>query len=336
MRWPVQHNDQDGCASQPSIFEEGRAAWVFLQQHQTWVHWRCVGLAVAAGQAEAMLRAHTNQPKGNRYHEENGAFLREYGFDSIDKGARSRLLEVMRNLAAIEAWLEKQQPAKRLRLNHPQAVLSAWKRSEGEKKPKRESKPESCSTWKNWSDEERRAALDGGGFDLLRRALSPALCKEIERCFANPHAERRLAEKDEEEKQAVEEAKKGIKTRAPEKGKLDGSYDGSKSAKSRRMSESVPMTNIGKWRKLGLEDLQALISREQQRSYDKRDTGGLTPEEFKRLDKMRGRAKALAKTAAATEGNTVNGNDVLTEQSTAAMMAAHAAADAAGTDQAAA
>jgi hypothetical protein len=178
-------NPPAGCASQPSSifkFEEGSAAWKRLQQHQTWSDWRCVGLALATGQAEAMVRARTNQPKGKRYREEFGPFLCEYGFDRIDKGARSRLLEVMRNLTPIEAWLEKLQidkPAKRLQLNHPQTVLSTWKRSKGEKKPTPEVKPEACSVWKSWSKEERRAALDDGGDALLSESFSPEMRAKI-------------------------------------------------------------------------------------------------------------------------------------------------------------
>jgi hypothetical protein len=300
-----------GCASQPTIFEEGRTAWGLLKQHQNWSLWRRVGLAMAAGQAEAMVRARTNQPKGKRYHEENGAFLSEYGFDSIDKGARSRLLEVMRKLPPIEAWLEKQPPAKRIRLNHPQAVLSAWKRSEGEKKPQPDPKSELCAIWKNASVEEGRAALEDGGVELLYERLSPAMRKEIELRLANPHTGRRLAKKDAEEKQTVAAAKKETDKRAPKLGNVTSYNESKKAKRTKAKTETAKPKDIGQWRKFPREKLQAVYDQERQRM----ETEHLNVRELKRLEEMRER---LA----------VNGNDVPTEQSTAAMMAAHAAADA--------
>ena len=41
--------------------------------------------------------------------------------------------------------------------------------------PKPAPKPEACSVWKNWSEEERRAALADGGPQVLFEALSPEM-----------------------------------------------------------------------------------------------------------------------------------------------------------------
>jgi hypothetical protein len=327
--------DDVGCGAQ--LIQDAKEALTRLHRTQLLPDWFVYGRAFMALRVDAMRIAKTNDPKGRKYSMAMSTLLKEAGLDGVHKTTRSRLKEVMENRAEIETWLTTVPPDRRLRLNHPEPVLSAWKRAKGEKKPKPEPKPELCAIWKNASTEEQRAALDHGGIDLLLKALSPALRAEVEHRLVNPHTERRLDEKDGEEKQAVEEAKKGIKARCPQL----GTASAPEPVKSRQTPKSVPMTNIGSWRRFDLETLRAAIAQEQHRSaYDERAKGGLTPKEFERLDKMKKQEKILAKTAAA-EGNASvaarsNGNDVSTEQSTAAMMAARAAREAAGRDQPAA
>jgi hypothetical protein len=133
-----------GCAMHPiDQIKAGQQAWARLQSHSTWDDWKMVGVAIAEGRTKAMAAAKTNEPKGRRYNTEFGAWLRVRGFDGLEATTRKRLLQCVENIDAIEAWLTKLESAKRLRLNHPATVLSAWKRATTTPKPK----PEKSSDW---------------------------------------------------------------------------------------------------------------------------------------------------------------------------------------------
>jgi regulator of replication initiation timing len=79
------------------------------------------------GRQDAMAAAETEQPIGSRYNSEFGSWLAHHHFDNIDKGDRIRLIEVIDNLPAIEAWRATLTQTARLRLNHPSSILRKWK-----------------------------------------------------------------------------------------------------------------------------------------------------------------------------------------------------------------
>jgi hypothetical protein len=138
------------------------------------------------------------------------AILKEQGLDKIDKAARSRLLKVMQHRDEIEAWLAGLPVPKRLKLNHPQTVLSAWTRVTTPATPKSKPKPDLKAAWDNASLEERRAFFDDSRLRDVLDALSPTLRKNLERRLTNPHADRRLDKIDAAEKLAIAEAEKGV------------------------------------------------------------------------------------------------------------------------------
>jgi hypothetical protein len=76
-----------------------------------------------------MREARTNQPVGRRFNEAFGKWLALHGFERLDKGDRSRLIECLRHRAEIEAWRSTLPLNKRLALNHPSAVIRCWKAS---------------------------------------------------------------------------------------------------------------------------------------------------------------------------------------------------------------
>jgi hypothetical protein len=310
-----------GCEIQ-LILDEARVAVERLKHGNTFKDWVIVGTALVVVKTSAMAAVHTNKPTGRRYCEEVGALLKEHGLAEVDKGTRSRLLDVMKNRDAVEAWLDTLETPKRLKMNHPTGVLSAWRRATTPPSPAEEPKPRSdlLAVWKNATPDERRAVHDAGGVDLLLGDLSQALREEMESRLANPHAEHRLAEKDAKEKQAVEEAKNGIASRCPQL----GTASAPEPMKPRRPKQKpARMKNIGQWRKFDLEKLRTAIEHEQHRSaYDKNER--LTPPEFRRLERMKKQEKVLAKDTAASQGNTAaaprsNGNDVPTDESTETM-----------------
>jgi hypothetical protein len=119
-----------GCAIHPSdLIEAGQQAWERLQAHQTWDDWMAVGFALAEGRAKAMAAAKTNQPKGSRYNKIYSGWLGARGFSDLESSTRKRLQQCIENIGAIEAYLLTLKSGKRLKLNHPTTVLSAWKRA---------------------------------------------------------------------------------------------------------------------------------------------------------------------------------------------------------------
>jgi hypothetical protein len=133
-----------GCATQPSDpIKAGQQAWARLQAHQTWEDWMAVGFALAEGRTKAMAAAKTNQPRGSCYNKIYSGWLGARGFD-LGKSTRARLLECTENIGAINAWLQTLKADKRLKLNHPTTVLSAWKRSTA---PKSEPDEKPTSDW---------------------------------------------------------------------------------------------------------------------------------------------------------------------------------------------
>jgi hypothetical protein len=116
--------------------KQGQESW---QRHihkgdATWNDWTAIGAALLIGRQDAMATAETEQPIGSRYNSEFGSWLAHHHFDNIDKGDRIRLIEVIDNLPAIEAWLATLTQTARLRLNHPSSILRKWKgrqRSQG-------------------------------------------------------------------------------------------------------------------------------------------------------------------------------------------------------------
>jgi hypothetical protein len=292
---------QESCCD--AQLTSAREAWQRIQRTDLFSDWLLIGSALQIGQAQAMQSAKTNKPKGQRYCAEMSAFLKEYGLHEIDKGARSRLLEVMKHRAEIEAWHQALPIDKRVKLNHPQAVLSAWRRATAEPKETvpPEPKPELVGIWKNATSEDRRAAHDALGVDQFLEDLSPAMRADLETRLANPHTGKRLAEKVAEEKQTVEEAKDEIAKRNPNKGNAT-SYSGTvKSKRTKTETKTAKPKNIGQWRKFPREKLQAVYDQERQRM----ETEHLNVRELKRLEEMRERLTAFEKTdtSAVRQGN---------------------------------
>jgi hypothetical protein len=256
-------------------------------------------------QTTAMKLAKTNEPKGHRYRVEVGTILQEYGLDEIDKGARCRLVEVIKNLAAIRKWRAPLDVSQKARLNHPRPVLSAWKCSLKDPNEKSGSKPnpELVNIWESATTEDRRAALDAGGGDQLLKDLSPALLKFLEQRLSNPHTVNRLADKTAKEKAAVEEEKKAIAKRAQEKGRFDGSYDGSTSV-TKTKKETVKMVvpnKFKKWKKVPDDKLDDFILTLERRIEHEHLPAGV----MKFLDAMRALRDTRKKTntAIARQGN---------------------------------
>jgi hypothetical protein len=93
--------------------------------------WLKIGDGVAEARTEVLNKIGKNKPEGKRYNKEMGDVLKREGLhtDKLDTKTRGQLLKIIDNRATIESWLEGLDPARRLRLNHPSAILRNWESS---------------------------------------------------------------------------------------------------------------------------------------------------------------------------------------------------------------
>jgi hypothetical protein len=153
-----------------AVLHRGREAWQRLRTNSTWEDWKAVGKAHVIGQATAMRDAHINKPKGRSYNAAFSAWAKKFGFEGLDKGVRSRLLDVMKRLAEIDAWLAKLPPTEQQKINHPNTVWRRWKASTVVPDPNAPAKvspyqklSESVATLQEENDRMRRDIERGGG-----------------------------------------------------------------------------------------------------------------------------------------------------------------------------
>jgi hypothetical protein len=90
-----------------------------------WQDWIIVAAALEVGVELCTREARAKS--GIRYNRAMGAWLKATGFDAIDQGARSRLLDCMKHLAEVETWRRSLEPHQRRRKNHPNAVWHGWR-----------------------------------------------------------------------------------------------------------------------------------------------------------------------------------------------------------------
>jgi hypothetical protein len=112
-----------------AIIRDGQKALRWLDKDNTWEAWKRVGEALLEVRRVAMQGAGTNRPYGPRFRELSGRLLRQFRFTESIKhpSDRSRLVEVMENLAAIEAWRNGLTDEQRRLWNHPKTVLERYR-----------------------------------------------------------------------------------------------------------------------------------------------------------------------------------------------------------------
>jgi hypothetical protein len=132
--------------------KRGAEAWQRLKEEEenrkNLRDWLTIGEALQAGREWAINQSGSNGATGSAYNKKFGEFLKQYGLDDIDKGARSRLFKVMENLPEIEKWRRTLTLSERLKLNHPNAVWLRWQaktRVPDPDKPKRPGLKESVA-----------------------------------------------------------------------------------------------------------------------------------------------------------------------------------------------
>ena len=107
----------------------GTLAWRRLKKDRSYNDWKITGEAIVAGRQWAMHEAGTNIPVGSTYNRLMGDWLQRYRLDDMDKGERARLVEMMDNIGAIEAWRTTLTLPQRMQLNHPNSVVRRWRKA---------------------------------------------------------------------------------------------------------------------------------------------------------------------------------------------------------------
>lgn len=107
--------------SDADAIEAGKAAWTRIKarEYTTWNDWLCIGHALVAGRRECMRIAGTNFPQGGRYNYAANGWLTEHGFADVCAQERHRIVKIIENLPAVEAWRATLSPEDRRALNHP-------------------------------------------------------------------------------------------------------------------------------------------------------------------------------------------------------------------------
>jgi hypothetical protein len=107
----------------------GQEAWERRKAdvQNSWADWKLIGGALLFGRQECMKKAGATEPSGRKYNELYSHWLEVNGFGDIDSSDRSKLLQLMENLQAVETWRETLTEDQRARWNHhPYTVFGAW------------------------------------------------------------------------------------------------------------------------------------------------------------------------------------------------------------------
>src|SRR4051794_27982710 len=104
-----------------------------LQTDETWEKWLSIGDALSLARNDIMRFLDINKPAGANYNSLMGDFLSDYGFDKIDKAARSRLQRCIDHRTQIEEWRNTLSLSERMLYNHPSTVWRHFKASSNPK-----------------------------------------------------------------------------------------------------------------------------------------------------------------------------------------------------------
>jgi hypothetical protein len=123
----------DISAESQAIFKTAHHALTQMDKQavKSFTYWKAVGEAFVEMRKIAMRHAGTNRPYGRAYTATYGRLLVQCKFaDRIkDPGDRQKLVAVMDNLPAVEAWLETLSKEDRRRWTHPTTIYKQWQKS---------------------------------------------------------------------------------------------------------------------------------------------------------------------------------------------------------------
>ena len=117
-------------ADSMKLIERGKASYVALKTSKNWLWWVDIGYAIDAGRSQILIAlGNPNNPQDKKLRDAMGLWLKETGFDAIDKTIRARLKSCMENIDRIEAWREGLSEDDRISWNHPTTVWNHYKKT---------------------------------------------------------------------------------------------------------------------------------------------------------------------------------------------------------------
>jgi hypothetical protein len=86
------------------VIRNGRDAWEAIGKVETLDAWLKIGAALHVGKLRAIRVTRSNAGWGSGYSKEFGRWMREFGFGTMARGARSYAIALHENARAIEQW----------------------------------------------------------------------------------------------------------------------------------------------------------------------------------------------------------------------------------------
>jgi hypothetical protein len=93
----------------------------------SWAEWVVIGEGLCTGREQVMAAVNAKKPTGKKYNVPFGQWLQINELDDIDGSDRNKLMKLMGERDALEAWRASLTDAERERYNHPSTVWRAWK-----------------------------------------------------------------------------------------------------------------------------------------------------------------------------------------------------------------
>jgi len=156
------------ATNQPTV-KAGQEAWTRIKAHEPihWEDWLKIGRALEIGRD--FVEDQTKVTKGRTFNEAMGEWLKETGFDDIEKGARSTLKAILEE-PEITSWRLSLPVETKLKLNHPKTVLAKWKTT---------IRKEVAEIRENVLPEKAKLAAAWAKFNKLASKADPALVTEV-------------------------------------------------------------------------------------------------------------------------------------------------------------
>jgi hypothetical protein len=108
----------------------------FIAVRRTWPNWQRVGAGLAILRGLAMREIGCNNVLSKRYRDRFHQLLAHRSYRSMEPTTRKALLQCDEHASEIDEWLASLDEGRRLRLNHPVAVLRAFRASQNPRPPR--------------------------------------------------------------------------------------------------------------------------------------------------------------------------------------------------------
>jgi hypothetical protein len=110
----------------------GRDAWEAISKAESFEGWKAIGAALAVGKHHALKVTGANAAWGRNYSREFSEWIKQHGFERMQKSVRSVAIVLHENAEAITTWRDGLPERQRRRLIHPLSVTRRWRAATGQ------------------------------------------------------------------------------------------------------------------------------------------------------------------------------------------------------------